>query len=420
MDLALATPVEGQAAAGRQARRGPVRHAGAGVPAGEGSAARRRTRRPASRSRCMGRGRSVVGGSLHTQITPADVRQAILDGFFPPCPRDAEPARAARTGLAGDGPAVRLRPGGDAAPRGVPAAAARSRTSGPDAILFNGGVFQPQALRDRLVEVMRPWYGGRLAAAGADQPVARSGGAVGRGVLRVAATHRRQAHRRRHPAVVLHRRRDRHAASAGIARSCASSRGGCRRARRSQLPKPELELALGQPVLFPLYTSTVRGDDKPGDVLTLPPNQLLQLPPLHTVLRGGKRSGAKRVPVTLAARCTEIGTLELYCVAKDGTTAGGWSSTSATSSPTPPTRAKPKRRPGGDDGCLPRGAGAEGRRTRSAATFDGAGAAERTAQGTRSRPRARRATTGRPGCAGGCGTFLEEQARPPRRGRRST
>ena len=49
-----------------------------------------------------------------------------------------------------------------------------------------------------------------------------------------------------------------------------------------------------------------------------PPDQLLQLPPLHTVLRGGKRSGAKRVPVTLAARCTEIGTLELFCVAKDG------------------------------------------------------------------------------------------------------
>ena len=47
-------------------------------------------------------------------------------------------------------------------------------------------------------------------------------------------------------------------------------------------------------------------------------SQLLQLPPLHTVLRGGKRAGAKRVPVTLAAKCTEIGTLELYCVSKEG------------------------------------------------------------------------------------------------------
>src|SRR6202011_4368698 len=35
------------------------------------------------------------------------------------------------------------------------------------------------------------------------------------------------------------------------------------------LAKPELELALGQPVVFPLFTSTVRADDLPGDVLTV-------------------------------------------------------------------------------------------------------------------------------------------------------
>src|SRR5262249_24995802 len=84
------------------------------------------------------------------------------------------------------------------------------------------------------------------------------------------------------------------------------------------LARPELELALGQPVLFPLYTSTVRSDDKSGDVLQVTSTQLRQLPPLHTILRGGKRSGVRNVPVTLAARCTEIGTLELYCVARDG------------------------------------------------------------------------------------------------------
>src|SRR5437588_6370612 len=70
--------------------------------------------------------------------------------------------------------------------------------------------------------------------------------------------------------------------------------------------------------MFPLYTSTVRASDKAGDLLDVAPTQLLQLPPLHTILRGGKRSGTKNVPVTLAARSTEIGTLEIYCVAKDG------------------------------------------------------------------------------------------------------
>jgi len=84
------------------------------------------------------------------------------------------------------------------------------------------------------------------------------------------------------------------------------------------LAKPEMELALGQPVMFPLYTSTVRGQDKVGDVLAVAPEQLAQLPPLHTVLRGGKRSGTRSVPVTLTTRVTEVGTLELFCVATDG------------------------------------------------------------------------------------------------------
>src|SRR5262245_15215819 len=45
----------------------------------------------------VGRGRSVVGGTVSINITPADVTTALLDGFFPPVPFDAEPTRGART-----------------------------------------------------------------------------------------------------------------------------------------------------------------------------------------------------------------------------------------------------------------------------------------------------------------------------------
>src|SRR5436305_1640474 len=41
----------------------------------------------------MGRGRSVVGGSVSVNITPDDVTAAIFDGFFPHAPFDAEPTR---------------------------------------------------------------------------------------------------------------------------------------------------------------------------------------------------------------------------------------------------------------------------------------------------------------------------------------
>lgn len=263
----------------------------------------------------QGRGRSVVGGSLHTQITPDDVRQAILDGFFPFAPREAEPARSARTGLQEMGlpfvndPAVtrhlasflnrQLRPG-----------------ERPDAILFNGGVFQPEVLRDRLVEVMRPWYGGDwhpLILSNPSLDLAVAWGAAYQGWLRHSGGKRIGGGIPRSYYIAV----DAATRDAGSPVLCVVPRR-LDEGQEVQLAKPELELSLGQPVLFPLFTSTVRGKDQAGDVLTIPAHQLLQLPPLHTVLRGGKRSGTKQVPVALSARCTEIGTLELFCVARDG------------------------------------------------------------------------------------------------------
>jgi molecular chaperone DnaK (HSP70) len=271
----------------------------------------------------VGRGRAVVGGTLHTPLTPADVRRLIFDGFFPQVPRDAEPMRGSRTGLHEMGlPYVN-----DPAITRHLAAFLKKHTpagSAPQAILFNGGVFQPAALRERLLEVMRPWY---HSPAAPWQPLVLTTPSLDLAVAWGAAYYawlRHTGGRR---------------IGGGIARSyyvgvaadsAAAPAPGqpltvvCVVPQRLEegeevlLPKPELELALGQPVLFPLYTSTVRRDDRPGDLLHVAPEQLLQLPPLHTVLRGGKRSGTKHVPVTLAARSTEIGTLELWCVAREG------------------------------------------------------------------------------------------------------
>jgi hypothetical protein len=267
----------------------------------------------------VGRGRAVVGGTVSIPITFADVRATLLDGFFPAVPLEAEPTRAARGGLQEMGlPYV-------ADPAVTKHLAAFVRQHVPagesvDAILFNGGVFQPRSLRDRLIEVMQPWFENGtkrwepLVLTSPSLDLAVSWGAAYFAWLRHTGGKR---------------------IGGGIPRSYyigvetpnpepGKTHVLCVVPRRLQegdevsLPQPELELALGQPVLFPLFTSTVRGEDKPGDLLNVSSDQLLQLPPLHTILRGGKRAGAKRVPVTLAAKCTEIGTLELSCVSREG------------------------------------------------------------------------------------------------------
>ncbi len=289
----------------------------------------------------VGRGRGLVSGTLHTSLTPDDVRQALFDGFFPHVSRDAEPERGSRVGLHEMGlpyvsdPAVtrhlaaflkrHLSSVGTsslACPREAGTSKAACPYEGaPDAILFNGGVFQPAVLRERLLEVMgrwyatpeRPWKPVVLTNPSLDLAVSwgaahfawlrhtggrRIGGGIARSYyLAVDAEGQQDAGTRPVLCVVPRRLEE---------------------GQEITLPKPELELALGQPVMFPLYTSTVRGGDKAGDLIRVAPEQLLQLPPLHTVLRGGKRSGTRRVPVTLAARCTEIGTLEIFCVAKEG------------------------------------------------------------------------------------------------------
>ncbi len=303
----------------------------------------------------MGRGRSVVGGTVSVNITPEDVKAALFGGFFPVAPFDAEPSKGARAGLQEMGlpyvsdPAVskhlaaflRQHLGEGTSEQGqgargkgqeenqdneslAPRPSPLAPSAAVDAILFNGGVFQPDVLRERVIDVMRPWFDKRdmkwepliLTSPSLDLAVAwgaayfawlkHSGGRrIGGGIPRSyyiaieTDTPGRGIHAHSIPVLCVVPRR-------------------MQEGDEVQMPSPELELALGQPVLFPLYTSTVRADDKPGQVLRLREESLLHLPPLHTILRGGKRAGAKRVPVTLAAKCTEIGTLELYCVSKEG------------------------------------------------------------------------------------------------------
>ncbi|MBL8793663.1 MAG: Hsp70 family protein [Planctomycetia bacterium] len=278
----------------------------------------------------MGRGRQVVGGALHASLTAPDVRQVLYEGFLPQVAVESEPLRGPRTGLHEMGlpyvsdPAVtrhlaQFLKRHAAQAEGVPSV----KSLAPDAILFNGGVFQAAALRVRLVEVMRQWFDTLehpwtpLVLTNPSLDLAVAWGAAYYSWLRHTGGRRIGGGIARSYYIAVAGGEGAEAAKAKLTVVCVVPRR-LEEGQEIVLQKPELELALGQPVSFPLYTSTVRADDKPGDVLQLTSEQLLQLPPLHTILRGGKRSGTRNVAVTLAAKTTDIGTLELYCVGRDG------------------------------------------------------------------------------------------------------
>ena len=71
-----------------------------------------------------------------------------------------------------------------------------------------------------------------------------------------------------------------------------------------------------QPVAFQLFSSSTRLGDELGEVVSLEPDEITVLPPIRTVLRFGKTNDARRLPVQLAVRLTEIGTLEVWCEAQ--------------------------------------------------------------------------------------------------------
>ena len=109
----------------------------------------------------LGRGSSLVGGTIRGKLTQADVQRIVLEGFFPAVPGDASPASQARTAFAEIG----LPYASDAAvtkhlarflrqpsPRRAP-----SGMAAPTHVLFNGGVFGAGLLRARLAETLNGW-----------------------------------------------------------------------------------------------------------------------------------------------------------------------------------------------------------------------------------------------------------------------
>ena len=74
---------------------------------------------------------------------------------------------------------------------------------------------------------------------------------------------------------------------------------------------------MGEPTVFRFFASSVRREDHVGDVVdnALRSEELEEVAPIETTLSG---EAGRLVPVNLQAAVTEIGTLELRCLEKNG------------------------------------------------------------------------------------------------------
>jgi hypothetical protein len=289
------------------------------------------------------RGSALIGGTIKTELTRERLEEILVEGFFPHAAVSDGPATARRTGFA----QMALPYAQDAAVTRHLAAFLTRQASAlansrdlpikiegrsfvhPTAVLFNGGVFKADPLRARVVEVLNAWLKSEGAA-----PVKELGGAdLDLSVARGAAYYGwvRQGHG------IRIRGGTARAYYVGVEASVPAVPGfeppvralcvapfGMEEGTKAEIPPQEFGLVVGEPTRFRFFSSSVRREDKPGDMLedAVHEDQLEEVSPLETTLPAGDGHTGQLVPVNLQAGVTELGTLELQCLERKGS--GRW------------------------------------------------------------------------------------------------
>ncbi|HEV3485098.1 MAG TPA: Hsp70 family protein, partial [Vicinamibacterales bacterium] len=286
----------------------------------------------------LGRGSRLVGGTISTTLRADDVAQVLLEGFFPSVARDAMPARARRVGLqelglpyAPDTAITRhlarfLSRQSDVSATSAPIRRGPSGLACPTHVLFNGGVMKAGALRARIVDVLSGWLHAEgfealderhvLDAPDLDHAVAQ--GAAYYGMARRGRGVRIRSGAPRSYYVGIESAMPAVPGMPAPLKALCVVPFGMEEGTSASIAGLEFGLLVGEPAEFRFLSSTVRKADPVGAFIEDWGDDLEELSPLEVTLPvDGNRDAA--VPVTLESRVTEIGTLELWCVARDGT-----------------------------------------------------------------------------------------------------
>jgi molecular chaperone DnaK (HSP70) len=281
----------------------------------------------------LGKGSGLVGGTIKATLLREDIERVLSDGFLPLAASSDMPAQQRRGGFQELGlpyaadPAITrhlarfLRQQAAHAEHGE----VRRGPSGlacPTHVLFNGGVLNAALVRDRILETLNSW----LAAEGM-QPVQPLSGedlmhAVSRGAAYYGLARRGRGVRIRGGVPRTY--------YVGVESAMPSIPGfpapfkalavvpfGMEEGSEVHIPGREFGLVAGQTAEFRFFTSTVRKDDQPGELIEDFGDQLEELPPIEATFTAG--DGAPEVvPVSFESVVTETGLLQLWCVARDG------------------------------------------------------------------------------------------------------
>ncbi|MCI0700657.1 MAG: Hsp70 family protein [Planctomycetia bacterium] len=290
----------------------------------------------------LGKGRSIVGGTIKHELTRAEVEKVLVDGFFPDCPRDAEPARTAvglqelglpyvadagitrhlASFLSRQAEALANREGSKRAAGRKPAGGIAS--SIPGGVLFNGGVFKGDVLRNRLLSVLGAWAKSAKTEAtrelaGADLDLAVARGAAYYGLVRRGKGVRIRGGTARAYYIGVETNMPAVPGFTPPIKAICVAPFGMEEGTEADIPSYEVGVRVGTEAVFRFLGSTVRREDTSGTVVEEWEGQIDELSPVKTTLEAkGAAAGGQIVPVHLHSKVTAVGQLELWLQSRDG------------------------------------------------------------------------------------------------------
>jgi molecular chaperone DnaK (HSP70) len=262
----------------------------------------------------LGRGSSLIGGMIKTEMTRELIGSVLRDGFFPACNRDERPTAARRAGIQEFGLAFEPDP---AITRHLAAFLDRRDPSGepaaPSAVIFNGGVMKSKVLREQVVMVLNSWTSGGAVREieGADFDLAVARGAAYYGLARLGRGIRIRGGLGRSYYIGIAAAMPAVPGLPAPTKALCVASFGMEEGTATVIAGREFVLRVGEPVVFEFLGSTKRIDDAVGTIVEDWEGDIEAVAALETTLEG---EPGQTIPVTLELQVTEVGTLELWCV----------------------------------------------------------------------------------------------------------
>ncbi|MCB0047026.1 MAG: Hsp70 family protein [Caldilineaceae bacterium] len=273
----------------------------------------------------LGRGSSLIGGTIRTELTRSEIENILLQGFFPAVARTDYPTKKPQVGVREMGlpyaadPAV-TRHLAYFLGRQLNEQEGDETVAFPSAVLFNGGVMKADAMQQAVLDSLRRWGDNptlrKLPSVDLDLAVAL--GAAYYGLARKGQGIRIRAGTARSYYIGIESSMPAVPGVPTPIKALCVAPFGTEEGSDAQIIDKEFGLMVGEPALFQLLASTTRKHDRLGQEVEDWRGEIDEVATLEADLPASEaQQGGVLIPVLLQSRVNEVGSLELWCVARD-------------------------------------------------------------------------------------------------------